>query len=291
MSLSVQRSAVESFNFNGKHVRSVYVKDVGQCLVSKDVYEAIGYNKESGVKAIERLVPEKYKIRFGDAQVDLEGVENPIHTQPNTMLLKKPDIYCLFLRCKKDEAEPFMEWVVETVLPQKVRKFASTIKEKDTVIALMNDGQIEVIKYENVALLAQKDVYQAELQGCQDTITHLKTRYVPHAENRGKDNIIIIVRKHTTSTNDKFHDLPYYVAGTQRRKRYVKLRWFDRHFPDHEIIAVIDNPNSIHVFNRFEEKGHAERRYNHFRLIDLTREELYAMAVPAILDDDEEEEE
>ena len=85
--------------------------------------------------------------------------------------------------------------------------------------------------------------------------------------------------------------MPYYVARTQRRKRYVKLRWFDRHFPDHEIIVEIDNPNSIHVFNRFEEKGHAERRCNHFRLIDLTREELYAMAVPAILDDEEEEEE
>ena len=63
MSLSVQRSVVESFNFNGKHVGSVYVKDVGQCLLSKDVYEAIEYDKENGVKAIQRLVPEKYKIQ------------------------------------------------------------------------------------------------------------------------------------------------------------------------------------------------------------------------------------
>ena len=52
MSLPVQRSVVESFKFNGKHVRSVYVKDVGQCLVSKDVYETIGYEKEDGAKAI-----------------------------------------------------------------------------------------------------------------------------------------------------------------------------------------------------------------------------------------------
>ena len=84
-------------------------------------------------------------------------------------------------------------------------------------------------------------------------------------------------------------DLPYYIGRIQRRKRYVKLRWFDRHFPDHEVIVEIDNPNSIHAFNRFEEEGHAERKYNHFRLIDLTREELYAMGVPAILDDEEEE--
>ena len=49
----------------------------------------------------------------------------------------------------------------------------------------------------------------------------------------------------------------------------------------------IDSPNSIHAFNRFEEEGHVERRYNNFRLIDLTREELYAMGVPAMLYDEE----
>ena len=75
MSLSVQRSVVESFNFNGKHMRSVYVKNVGQCLVSKDVYEAIGYDQENGVKAIQRLVPETYKVRFGDAMIDMKEMK------------------------------------------------------------------------------------------------------------------------------------------------------------------------------------------------------------------------
>ena len=131
------------------------------------------------------------------------------------------------------------------------------IEEEDAALALLNDD-LENRQYENVALQAQRDVYQAQLQRCQDTITHLRTRYVDHARDPGKDNIIIIVRKHTTSANDKYHDLPYYVARIQRRKRYVKLRWFDRHFPDHEVIVEIDNPNSIHAFNRFEEEGHAE---------------------------------
>ena len=74
---------------------------------------------------------------------------------------------------------------------------------------------------------AQKGVYQAELQKYQDIITHLETHYVPHAKNPGKDNIIIIVRKHTTPAKDKFHGWPYYIARIQRRKRHVKLRWFD----------------------------------------------------------------
>ena len=135
MFLSVQRSVLESFRFNDKHLRSVYVRDVGQCLVSKDVYEATGYDKENGVKAIQQPAPEKCKIRFGDAQVALEeGGNNSAHTQPNTMLLKEPSLYCFLLRCKKPRAEPFMEWVVETVFPREVRKLASVIKEKDNQI-------------------------------------------------------------------------------------------------------------------------------------------------------------
>ena len=61
----------------------------------------------------------------------------------------------------------------------------------------------------------------------------------------------------------------------------------NRHFPDHEVIVEIERANSIHAFNRFEEQGHVERRYNHFRLIDLTREDSHIMGVPGILDDDE----
>ena len=112
-----------------------------------------------------------------------------------------------------------------------------------------------------------------DLKKCQDTIIFLKTRYVPHTKDLDVDNFVIIVRKHTTPANDKCHDLPYYVTRIQRRKRYVKLRWFNEHFPEHEVIMEIDNPNSIHAFNRFEEEGHVECRYNHFILMDLTREE------------------
>ena len=101
------------------------------------------------------------------------------------------------------------------------------------------DNQVQAIKCENVALQAQRDVYQAQLVKCQDTIIHLRTPYVDHARDLGKYNTIIIVRKHTRPANDKYHDLPYYIARIQRHKRYVKLRWFDRHFPDHEIIVEI----------------------------------------------------
>ena len=72
------------------------------------------------MKAIQRLVLEKYKIRFGDAMIDMKEVDNSVHLHPNTMLLKEPGLYCFLLRCKRNEAEPFVDWVVETVLPREI---------------------------------------------------------------------------------------------------------------------------------------------------------------------------
>ena len=40
-----------------------------------------------------------------------------------------------------------------------------------------------------------------------------------------------------------------------------------------------DNPNGIHVFNRFEEKGFVERFQCHFRLVDIPRDTFYALAI------------
>ena len=165
MSLSVRRSVVESFKFNDKSIRASYIKDVGQCLISQDVYTVMEYDKENGVKAMQQLVREKYKMRLGDAMIGMKEVDKNVHLHSDSVLLKEPGLFCFCLRCMRDEAEPFMEWVVEIALPREVRKLASTIGEKDAVIALMNDdlqghdNQIQVIKYENVELQAQKDVY------------------------------------------------------------------------------------------------------------------------------------
>ena len=88
-------------------------------------------------------------------------------------------------------------------------KHQNVIEEKDATLAFINDdlqdhdNQIKAIQCETVALQAQRDVYQTQLQTCEDTINHLKTRHVDHARNPSKDNIIIIVRKQL------YHDLTY----------------------------------------------------------------------------------
>ena len=65
-------------------------------------------------------------------------------------------------------------------------KHQQAIEEKDA-------AQIQVIQYENVPLQAQRDAYQAQLQRCEDIISHLKARYVDHAKDPRKGNIVMII--------------------------------------------------------------------------------------------------
>ena len=103
---------------------------------------------------------------------------------------------------------------------------------KDAALALLTndlqdrDNQIQVIQYENVALQEQRDVYKDQLEECQDIITHLRTRYVDHTKDPGKDNIVMIIENDTAPEEDEFYEYPYYIARIQRRFINTKERWF-----------------------------------------------------------------
>ena len=128
-----------------------------------------------------------------------------------------------------------------------------------------------------MALQAQRDVYQAQVH---DLIIN---RHVPSAKDPGKDNIVMIIEKNTTPEEDEFYEDPFYTARIQRRFISTKRRWFREQYPRHIfIIEELDNTNNIHAFNRFEEKGYIERFQCHFRLADLPRDALHALATPAI---------
>ena len=88
-------------------------------------YTEIVSGRKAGVHAIQRLVPDKYKMRLRDVNIDLDKVDKSVHLHPDTVLLKEPGLYCFLLRCGRNE--PFMEWVVETVLPREVHKLAGIV--------------------------------------------------------------------------------------------------------------------------------------------------------------------
>ena len=53
-------------------------------------------------------------------------------------------------------------------------------------------------------------------------------------------------------------------------------------YPNHRpIMEGLDNANSIHAFNKFEEEGFVERFQCYFRLVDIPRDAFYALATPA----------
>ena len=125
----------EGFSF--KNIEVLVDSEGEECLVSRDVYKAIGYEEENGKKVIQNLVPSKYKLPFGDVKPSLN--QEALHK--DTVFLIEPGPYCFLLRCKKPKAVPFTGWVVETVLPREVRKLTSVIEEKNNQqkISRLND--------------------------------------------------------------------------------------------------------------------------------------------------------
>ena len=97
------------------------------------------------------------------------------------------------------------------------------------------------------------------------------------------DNIVTIIEKNTTPEEDEFYEYPYYIARIQRQFINTKKPWFKARYPHHRLIMEeLDNAISIYAFNRFEEKGFVERfQQRHFRLVDMTRDVLYALVMPA----------
>ena len=119
---------------------------------------------------------------------------------------------------------------------------------------MLND-KIKSREYDNVALLAQKNVYKDQLQKCQG-IAHLRTRYVDHEKDPGKYNIVMIIEKNTAPEEDEFYEYLHDIAGIKGRFITTKKRWFKAQYPHHRfIIEEVNNANSIHPFNTLDEKG------------------------------------
>ena len=110
-----------------------------------------------------------------------------------------------------------------------------TNEGKDATIALLNDD-LKNREHDNVALQAQRDVCKDQLQKCQDIITDLKTRHVPHAKDPGKDNIVMIIEKNTTPEEDEFYEYLYYIAKIQQRFINTKKGWFKAQYPHDRFI-------------------------------------------------------
>ena len=145
-------------------------------------------------------------------------------------MLKEPGLYCFLLRCKKPRAEPFIEWVVETVLPREIRKLASANEEKD--------NQIKSLEFTN-------DKHQQKILRLNKEIDDLIANR--HVACRGCfDNALSFIKK-----NDREVHL-YYVIRCQYRPLEKHKRWLKSRYSSMEVTEKCDDPNAIHQWNRFK---------------------------------------
>ena len=194
----------------------------------------------------------------------------------------------IVVRSRKPKAVGLTKWLTRKGVEKVVEGHQKAIDEKDMQIALLDDDLTESqdlvrqLEFSNTGMQGEIRAKDQEIARRQLEIVELRERYVDHCRDPGKDNLVVITRKHTTDEDDEHFEYPYYISRIQRRAISTKRRWLLDQFPDSEEIVVIDNPNSVHAFNRLEEEGHVERYGCHFKLVDLTREDLYDLGVPAI---------
>ena len=134
---------------------------------------------------------------------------------PHDIFAKLDGAIEIAVQSKKSKADALVKWLTKNGIEK--------IQEEHQQVTTDRDDQLPAFQYNKVALQAQREVYQAQLHRYQNQMHDLLiNRRVPHARNPGKGNII--VGKHTTSANDSYHDLPYYVHRIQQHKNDVKLR-------------------------------------------------------------------
>ena len=182
----------------------------------------------------------------------------PKDSQKLDLYINEEWMYQLLFSSQQPKAKDFRKHCCYVLFLHFRQQLTNKLEEEhEQAIALLNDdlqeqdNRIQAIQHENVALQAQRDVYQTQLQRFQDQIHDLIINcQVPRANDPGKDNIVMIIEKNTTPEEDEFYEYPYYIERNQRRFINTKRRWFRAQYPHHRFIAEkLGNANNIHAFN------------------------------------------
>ena len=220
-------------------------------------------------------------MRLGDVEIDLQGVLKSEHLHPDTVLLKEPGVYCFPLRCNKAEAEPFMDWVLETVLPRELQKLSQKLEEHHPRTTQLQqavedrDNRIQTIQHENVGL-------QGEIRNAMRTITDLiENRHVARCGEY--DNILVGVHKNKPIENDaKKSRHTFYMMRRQKRRKGLLMARLKKEYPYMSEKGTCEDPNAVHRWCGFKEDVLGEGNYyqKHFSLDTTTKrkfEELFGI--------------
>ena len=210
-------------------------------------------------------------MRLGYVEKDLLKVLRSEYLHQDTILLREPGLYCFLLRCGKEKADPFLEWVVETVLPQEVRKLDAIIEEKDAALALLNDDLSEEeeysrkLEFNNVGL-------QGEIRAKDQEIACLQHRYVDYLDEERKNYGMTVIAK-----NDENAEFPYISICGQHGYRRQKRRMVMIKNPGSTELLNRDTPNAIVTFNLWREFRLIKtdpQRPRDFKLVNMDQKQL-----------------
>ena len=178
---------------------------------AKEVCKALEYGENTKPKdALKKHV----SIENKQQQHQLKGwvtatqpLNWPKNSQPLEYYLSEEGMYELLFSSQQPLAKNLRKHCCNVIFPHIRKQLTNKMVEEhqravtDRIILLKEDIQH---KDEQIVI-------------CENRIAHLRQRYVDHAKDTGLDNIVIIVRKHTTSEEDLNFHLPYYISRIKRR--------------------------------------------------------------------------
>ena len=112
------------------------------------------------------------------------------------------------------------------------------------------------------------------------TISFLKkndlnlNQHMPHSNDPGKDNIIMITEDNSTPQERESWECPYYIVRIQG----CFIRKKDHHLHHRFKVDRLDNANSINTFDWFVREGPVDHFHWNLRLDALTHNVAYALA-------------
>lgn len=155
------------------------------------------------------------------------------------------------LRSRKAKAVKLISWLAQKgveKLQDELKEQRQAIEDKDIAMALLEDDLDDRDK--QVIVLGDK-------------IEELQQRAVPHLEDPGKDNSMVIIQKNSDNP------WPYLAICGQQGYVAQKIRNKLVDYPKGEIVVLAETPNSIVHYNWLRERRYIEVNpecVRHFRL-------------------------
>ena len=179
---------------------------------AKEVCKALEYNKKTAHVIRAHCSRENYAQKYDLTKVPTEGtlLNWPSDSRKDDYYINEEGMHELVFSSQQQKAKAFRKYccnemflhIRQPLTDKLVGKHHRRTTQLQQAVE-DRDNRIQAIEYENAGLQCEIRAKDQQIEASQNRIAELVERYVDHCRNPSKDNIVIIVRKHTTAENDK----------------------------------------------------------------------------------------